>query len=655
MLTQAKNYLRFRVERMLMAGTRYQLLFIALLVGLVSLVFGVLVVFLDSQIEMSEEPAEQKFESIGAAIWWAFLRLTDPGYIGDDEGFIHKTISTTVTVLGYVLFMGALIAIMTQWLHQQMRELERGLTPIFRKHHVVILGWTAQTPHIVRELIYSEGRIQRFLSSRRVRQLHLVILAEQAGPALMQELRACLGDRFNERQFTIRYGTPLRTESLRRVAVMDASVIILPGQDLGEDAAATSDATAFKALLSLSQFGAHEHLSHFPLLVGELFDSEKALLVDDTYSGEVEMLASTVVTSRLIAKSVRNPGMSLVLKEILSHDGNCFFVRDCVELAGASWSDIGDVFPDAIPIGLVHRENGEFIADLNPLDNPVIKAEDRLVFLASDFESTVPAGPKNADSLVMGKPIENRVSEAAKRRILILGWSRKVPTLLKEFNGYENETYEIDLISAKGIELREIELQRSGVKLDRVTFNMFEGDFTSPADLKRLGGSNYDNVICMGSDWLKSDEHSDARTILGYLLFTSIFQDSLPHLLVELMDPENESLFDERQAEIQVSPLIRGYMISQTALRRELSAVYEVLFAYAGVEIRMSPVESFELNTSEVAFSEIQKSANKRGNIALGIRQQNSESSSDSKISLNPARDSKWKLSKGDQLIILSS
>ena len=70
------------------------------------------------------------FESLGKSTWWASLRLSDPGYLGDDEGVLLRSVSTVVTVLGYVVFMGALIAIMTQWLHRTMRKLESGLTSI---------------------------------------------------------------------------------------------------------------------------------------------------------------------------------------------------------------------------------------------------------------------------------------------------------------------------------------------------------------------------------------------------------------------------------------------------------------------------------------------------------------------------------------------
>jgi hypothetical protein len=40
------------------------------------------------------------FDDTAGAIWWSFLRLSDPGYLGDDEGVVSVTISTVVTVQG---------------------------------------------------------------------------------------------------------------------------------------------------------------------------------------------------------------------------------------------------------------------------------------------------------------------------------------------------------------------------------------------------------------------------------------------------------------------------------------------------------------------------------------------------------------------------
>ncbi|HSR41137.1 MAG TPA: hypothetical protein VLL48_03170 [Longimicrobiales bacterium] len=40
------------------------------------------------------------FEAFGEAVWWATVRLTDPGYLGEDAGAVSRTLSTGLTVSG---------------------------------------------------------------------------------------------------------------------------------------------------------------------------------------------------------------------------------------------------------------------------------------------------------------------------------------------------------------------------------------------------------------------------------------------------------------------------------------------------------------------------------------------------------------------------
>ncbi len=157
--------LKFFLERQFVRGTRYQLLVMAGLVGLISLIGGLLV--------WGDRGPD---ESVADSVWWAFLRLTDPGYLGDDEGAWRRVVSTLLTVSGYVVFMGALIAILTQWLISRMRTLEQGLTPVALKHHVVVLGWTNRTMPVLRELLQSKARVRRLLAAvGRAKRLRLVV------------------------------------------------------------------------------------------------------------------------------------------------------------------------------------------------------------------------------------------------------------------------------------------------------------------------------------------------------------------------------------------------------------------------------------------------------------------------------------------------
>ena len=189
---------------------------------------------------------------ISDAIWWAFLWLTDPGYLGDDEGLAARTISTTVTVLGYVLFMGLLIAIMTQWLNQWIARLETRVTPAAESHHILMLGWTHLTPAIANVLLETEGHLERFLARQSRKELTIVILVNEITPEMRQELREQLGTRWNNRQILLRAGSPQRIDHLQRVAYEEAAVIILPGADFTSDRPGVVDAETIKTLLSIS-------------------------------------------------------------------------------------------------------------------------------------------------------------------------------------------------------------------------------------------------------------------------------------------------------------------------------------------------------------------------------------------------------------------
>ena len=115
---QFTNRLRFRLERLLLGGVIFQLIFIGLLLALVSFVAALALVSFDGSAT-----------SLPDGMWWAFLRLTDPGYLGDDQGLGRRTLGTIVTVTGYVLFMGSLVAILTQWLHRINGEVRRRTHP----------------------------------------------------------------------------------------------------------------------------------------------------------------------------------------------------------------------------------------------------------------------------------------------------------------------------------------------------------------------------------------------------------------------------------------------------------------------------------------------------------------------------------------------
>lgn len=641
------NQLKFRLERLVLRGAHYRLLVIAALIGLISIVAGTIISAFDPAF------AGRRF---GDAVWWSFLRLSDPGYLGDDEGALERTVSTILTVLGYVVFLGALVAIMTQWLHERMRELEAGLTPIAQRDHVLIIGWSNRTPTIVRELMLSAGRVQRFLQRRGVRNLRIAILADEVTTALSIELRDRLGSLWNERQVVLRTGSPLRLEHLRRVDFMRAAAIIMPAADFAHGGADQADTRSIKTLLSMTNQAQLQHREELPLAVAEIFDSRKIDIARRAYGGPIEILASDAIISRLLAQSVRHRGLSHVYGELLTHGrGNEVYIRECADFEGMHFGSVMPRFQRAILLGIVRQEDDLFRPLLNPPAETVLQPGDRLALMANSYASTEPDGGEVAATAAAA--IERLPPDKPDRplRLLVLGWSHKVPALLSEFDSYVDELFEIDVVSTAPLAMREAALEHYEFAAERVTARQIEADYTTPSVLRRLELARYDNIVLLGSDRLRSGEESDARSILAYLLLRDLLpQEGAPNVLVELLDAGNNALFRRRQGEVIISPVLLSHMLAQVALRRELRAVFDELFGPGGAEIVFRRPSDYRLS-GDVSFDGIRSAASARGEIALGVRPRQGRIERSGGIALNPSRERRFELAADDEIVVLTT
>lgn len=647
-----RDRVRFLLERLVVRGAHYRLLIIAAAIGLVSMLGGALVVGFDAAPGMT----------LPQAIWWAFLRLTDPGYLGDDRGVLLRIISTVLTVAGYVIFLGALIAILTQWLNERLRALEAGLTPLALNDHILILGWTNRTHVVVRELLLSEERVRRFLERRGARGLRIAVLAENVTSSLRQELRDRLGPLWSEGQLLLRSGSPLRVEHLRRVDFAHAGAVILPAADFAAGGAANADTHVIKTLLSMTSHPAITDRGELPLVVAELFDSRKVPVARRAYGGRIEVLASDSLISRLIAQNVRHPGLSRVYSELLTHGrGNEIYIRD-VPAAGAAGQTLGEVgarLPHAVVLGVISSDGDPQVPRLNLPDAHVLSGTERLVLIARGFRHTVPLERPEPDPAPRAAllPMGHGSGRPRQRRVLIMGWSHKVPALLREFDAYPGESFEVTVLSTIPLAQRQAALERYGGESQRVRTQQLEADYTAPHDLERVHPESYDSVVLLGSDRLGTGEEADARTILGYLLVRELLGGARrPHIIVELLDAGNTALFRRRAGEVIVSPLLLSHMLAQVALRRELRGVFDELFGPGGAEIELAAAGSIGLAGTRLSFRELERAARATGRTALGVRS-HAESGDESAgaIHLNPAREHQWTLTAEDEVILLTA
>lgn len=643
MLARLWNLFKFRVERLFLRGAHYRLLVIALAIGLVSIVAGGIV-----------HRAGSDFGSAGEAYWWAFLRLTDPGYLGDDVGTLRRVVSTVVTILGYVLFLGALIAIMTQWLNQTIDKLEAGQTPVAHNGHVVIVGFSNRTATIVREMLESGTRLKNFLRLHGARRLQLVVLAEEKASVITQELRDRLGKIWNERQITVRTGSPLRREHLQRADFANAAVIVMPGRDFAQDGALQSDARVIKTLLAVGNFvrGSDRAL---PLLVAEIFDARKERLARRAYDGDVEIVASRALVARLMAQCIRHPGLSEVHSEMLTRSGSArVFVRERPEIAGRRYAEVVKTYEHALVLGVVRPEGSDFKPMIHPPATLKLEADDRLVFLAPDREATEPdralAPPKGAPATLETEP-EPPSETAATRRVLVLGYCHKLGALLEDLSLHTTGSYDVVVASRLAVKERLAKLAHVPTS-ERVRVEHVDADFTLPSEIAVLKPDTFDVVLVVASDWWGTSEAADARSIVGCMVLADVLAQAQqrPKVIVELFDPENVPLVRNLADDVIVSPLILSYQLAQIALRRELGAVFDELFGPGGAQIVARSGASYGLGES-ARFGEILTAARAQGELAIGTRTPHDDGTST--LQLVPGRDQEVQLGRSTEILVL--
>ncbi len=629
---------------MILRGAKYQLIFLAVTIILVSIVGGVVAFIFTGD-----------FKNIHGAVWWAFLRLTDPGYLGDDQGLFLRIVSVMLMILGYILFWGALVAIMTQWLYRTIRGLEQGVTPITQKGHILVLGWTNRTLDIVKEILSSSGRLTGSMGDIDLEDLRVVILAQEVTGELAQELRDGLGSLWDEKRILLRSGDPLRTEHLQRADYMHAGVIIIPGADFLVDGQDIDDARTIKSLLCIS--GGEQSMDRLPLVISEISDARKIPIAATAYKGEAELIAGDQVISRLLVQSVRHQGLLGVAVEINNRDeGNEFFLREFPQLAGKRLQDLSGAFPSAIVVGVLRQSDESRVPILNPPDGFRIETGDWLIILARKFADTDLSPDFEEEPLKKGA--RTAVAKAKRNlKALIMGWNHNIPTLINEFANYGDDHFDIDILSKTPVSEREGFISQFDMPLRNVTLRHLQGDYTVLTDLEKVNPASYDNVLLVTDNRMKSNEEGDALTLLGFLTLKGVLpQDSeRPEIIVQLMNPQNVELLQDKDVQILVSPRFLSRMVARFAILRDLVNVFSEIFTAGGTDITFMPAEWYGINLDNISFKEIEKAVALKGDLALGVKVRERSGALGQNTHLNPSRDSGWNLQDDGQIIVLTT
>lgn len=600
-------YFKYQVERFLIRGPFYQVLFIGFVIGLISLVGGQVLIYIEPEIG-----------DITASSWWAFLRMSDPGYLGDDNGVAKRILGTVLTLLGYVLFMGSLVAIMTQWLYKMMKELEAGYTPIMMKGHISILGYNNRTPIIIQQMVSSKRKLKMFLKRNKRASQKIIVLNPEVGYELTADLSDHIGAGSQLRKVIFRTGDSMKTDDLARINVENSSVVIIPSSIYGTNGQDNSDTKAVKALLSIRNIAELNNKTP-PKVVVEILDNDNVEVAKAAYPENLEIVSGRVLLSRMIAQTIQNPGLSLVIAELIAQGvGSDIHLKAFPEIIGKSWGVVKRAFPGSIAIGVVSNDNTNRCI-INPDDSEVILQSDLIILITKHFDSIsldfnkILETPSDREIGILKRIVKQ------KRKLLIMGWSKRAPFLINELLQTQKYEFDIDVVSLLDINDR-VQILSKMVSTDLTErIHHIKADYTSYQEMSEMNFDEYTNIVFLSSDRTFDSSDADARSILGILQVKQFLNlDRKLPILIELAEPENEKLFGTKQGETIISPMVISYILANVALRFELNRVFEFLFHVGGSDITFISSKQFGL-TGTMTFEEISSKVDSFKMIAIGI------------------------------------
>jgi len=317
------------------------------------------------------------------AVWWSVLHLSDPGYLGSDEGVVGRTLGGFMTLASLVFVTTFFIAFATSLVSHGVDRLRDGFLDVAFDGHTVILGWNGKVFALVEELFLADADVQ------------VAILGDVPKEAADEEMqkrvfdairgRRGLGRRMRfwrdkRRQVVYRQGNPLLERDLQRVGVRRAQHVIILAPEQGQGLA--TDIATLRVHLAVQQArqrdGAGGPSADRLEVVSEITDDQfrthsfmaaqvdpradawvqrklerdtelerclPALPVSEDHD-DLTLVNGDELVSRVLVQCAVQPRLSRVYDELLSFEGHEFYLleqgwmRDLPAEQRGRWEDL---------------------------------------------------------------------------------------------------------------------------------------------------------------------------------------------------------------------------------------------------------------------------------------------------------------------------
>ncbi|TMJ18562.1 MAG: hypothetical protein E6G92_01580 [Alphaproteobacteria bacterium] len=569
------------------------------------------------------------------ATWASLMRTLDSGTMGGDAGWGFRIVMLMVTLAG-IFVVSALIGVLSTGLESKLDELRKGRSVVLENEHTIIFNWSPSIFDVISELVIAnESRSKP----------RIVVMSEMDKVEMEDEIAAKVPDLKNTR-IICRNGDPTDLYDIGIVNPQTCRSVIVLSPD-SDDA----DSRVIKTILALVNDPNRRPEPY--LIAAEIREAQNAEVARVVGGREVQLVLADDLLSRIVAQSMRQPGLSAVYTELLDFDGCEIYTTEQPDLVGKTFGDALFSYETSTLLGLCSADGA---VTLNPPMDTMIKEGMKAIIIAEDDDQIETKERRASAVLAAQAPAP---SLAAPERTLMFGWNRRGPMIALELSRYVAPGSLLTIAA----DTPQIEQDFESLVLasDNMRVELKRTDTSRRSEIEALDPAGYDHILVLGYSDTMAAQPADTRTLVTLLHLRRIAEDQGKRISVvsEMIDVRNRELAEvARIDDFVVSNKLVSLMLAQASENEHLEEIFKDLLDEEGSEICLRPASDYVPVGETLTFYDVAEAARARGEVAIGHHRPGEVDANDSRrmggIVINPPRAERIAYSANDRVIVLA-
>jgi len=613
------------------------------------------------------------------SFWFSWGMFGDPGtqtgFAADDHPWV-KLMAVSLSIIGFsynLVFMGFIVELS----RLQLSKLFLRGSHYVANGHMLVLGWTDQTPFMVEQLVHSSNS----------NQSPVLVLAEADKEHMQQQLDlAITGTRRGKwraflcskrRRVDVWHGCPQEPDDLSRASAFSAAEIIIFGEQKKHDAADLEVVQTMMALASMENEPSGNIIACVKM-------PETVTVVDAILQRAEGIVARRAVHNIICLKALK-PTVGDTLEMLASFiDGPriiCKPVKDCKK---------GRVGNAALTFGSVQNGMGKCSMCIGirsaqgritmvPDDSQEVLAEDSILVLQGSCEKSC----RGSDiAMIPGEGAHDRRRGCT---IIIVNWNENTVDLLTCFDQYLPHGSEVHILASTSLAERRSQLRNHIMRNTQIKHHIGPEN-----EWETLESLPFDTAMCVlvcGPTASGHAQQKERRSDVGHaahwsdaqILACTVTLGNHMHnrrnnvkrcqLLSECFSGRMKRVLEKDDQLKGLPPFIHSNMleVGLVAMAADNRTVYNTLLSLMDPDpesiasIKTFPASTYLTTQGKANFEHVAGCMRKDGHILFGLKtniyddsQNSRQTDVDVRLVLNPEDQQSTMISKRDQLIAVT-